>query len=217
MASISDNFNRPNSADINANNPHPSWTWTDISGVYAIDTDRISIAGTGSGVSVRAESDLGSADHEVSIDVTVTNDANGNVLGPMVRHSAADVSGFLIRIRNDGSTVKMQLFRYDSTTPTQLGGDVDITADYVAGLPVKAKALAGNIYGYYNGVLKIGPTADAAYGSNLRTGLRGFNGGLGTGVFGDNFLAQDIGTTNKAGSLVNSDVLRSLVRGGLVS
>lgn len=187
---LTDDFDRTNSADINANNPHPGWTWTDVSGTYSIVSNKLSLTGILTASSLRAESDL-SADHEASIDVTVNADAGGNAQGVMVRHAAAAISGYLVRIRNVSGTVTLQMFRYDTGTPTQLGSDVDITSSYVAGRTVKARAVGTAISGYYNGVLLIGPITDANY-SNLRTGMRGFCNVSGD-VLGDNFLAADVG------------------------
>lgn len=212
MSSISDNFDRSNNTDINTGSGL-SWSWTETVTDWEILNNQLSVLTTGGGIYVRAESDLATADHEASFDVTVTNNVSFTSFGPIVRMSSSANSGFLVRAVNDNVTVQLQMYRVDAGVLTQLGSDVDITSSYVAGRTVKARAVGTTITGYYNSSALITQTA-TEYSSNLRTGARGFNGG--TGSSGDNFIAQDVGSTT-AGSLVDSVPLKSLVNGGLVS
>lgn len=220
MAIISDNFNRADNTDINANNPHPSWVWApDFSTSFEILSNRLNASALGAALFLRAEIDLDSADHVAQWDVRSDADNAFTNFGPMVRMPSTSYSGFLTRVTRDGTaTVLLRVYRVDSTALTQLGADVDITADYVDGLPVKLEATgADTLKAYYNGVLKA-TRNDSAYNTNRRVGARAFRGGGGAViVWGDNFTAQDVGAVAQAGSLVNSSPLKSLVDGGLVS
>jgi len=217
MAQITDDFNRANNTDINANNPHPGWVWApEFSNNFEILSNRLSCLAIGASLFLRAEIDLASADHFAQFDVRADADPGFTSFGPMVRMPSTSYSGFLVRVNRDATaTVLFRVYRVDSGTLTQLGADVDITADYVAGLPVKLEATGTDtLKAYYNGVLKA-TRNDATYNTNKRVGARGFIPGVVT-VWGDNFTAQDVGAVTHAGPLVNSQPLTSLVDGGLV-
>lgn len=176
---ITDNFNRADSATLGSSSE--GWSWSEQgSGNWDIDTNTAESQALDS--VARADADLSSANHAVQASVTAQV-ATSNP-GVLARFSASVSNTYYMwRDSNDGNV--QQLFKRVTGTFTQIGSNVAGTPapPFTLRLTVSGSSLEGLL----DGVSKITQT-DTAITGNVRTGLR--DNVLGTKL--DNFSADDL-------------------------
>lgn len=179
---ITDDFNRANSATLGSS--AEGWSWSEQGGGnWDIDTNAAEPQAADS--VARADADLSSADHAVQASVTAQV-ATSNP-GVLARFSASVGNTYYMwRDSNDGNV--LQLFKRVTGTFTQIGLNVSETPSptFTLRLTVSGSSLDGLL----DGVSKRTAT-DTSITANVRTGLR--DNVLGTKV--DNFLAEDLAAT----------------------
>lgn len=141
MATFTDDFNRTNSSDLGAG-------WVEVSGDWAIDTNRLSPGASGGTIILRAAAAMDSNDHYAQVTIAATTSASHGV---WCRGSSNLSSGYLWR--NDGST--WDLFSVVGGSFTNLG---TYAAAAAPGDVAKVQAVGSTIKALVNGVERVSLT-----------------------------------------------------------
>lgn len=157
MATITDNFDRANSASLGTASGGFSWTETNGGNLEIVSNQCKGVLG---GLNLaRAEQDLASADHYAQVFVVQAGDGCGLI----VRYDAASNNGYLCEIASG----ECRIFRMDGGSLTQIGSS---GAGSTPGLTWKLEAIGNTITLYAEGSVNTTAT-DSNYPSNVRTGV----------------------------------------------
>jgi hypothetical protein len=170
---VTDNFNRADSTDLNASSTgkSPPFSWTEVNGNWQIDINRLGeVSGAGAHSYVRADIDLSSANHYAQMQVK-SGSNHGGQYGPLARVDAA-ADTFYMFLWVGFSTITNKLFKRVSGTFTDIGTGPNVVADDDV---LKVDCNGSTINTYRNTVLNIGPVTDTAISGNLRGGVIGYN------------------------------------------
>ncbi|GGV37054.1 hypothetical protein GCM10010293_40710 [Streptomyces griseoflavus] len=189
MASISDDFNRPNNSDLGAN-------WIEVSGDWSIASNQLSPGASGGTIILRAATPMASSDHYAQVTIAATTTASQGV---WCRGNANITSGYLWR--NSGTS--WDLFAV-------VGGSFVMIGTYaVAAAPgdtARVQAVGSTIKASVNGVQRVSVTnTDVPTGTNV--GIRSESVGA---LRYDDFTAADIAAGATLGTAASTDTAQTL-------
>lgn len=195
---ITDNFNRADSAALGTS--AEGWTWTEFGGsALSITTNEVTYGGDDT--PARANSDLASDDHYSQAVVAGLNSGSTSNWELQVRFASAAATYYrLIHRRN--ATTTYRLF----TDTTQVGATVDAAED-TPPYTMRLEMDGSSILAKKSGTTVIGPFTDVTYSGQLRCGMG--STGANVGQKHDNFEAGDLAAA--AGRML----IHPGVRGGM--
>ncbi|WP_328941536.1 hypothetical protein OG259_07635 [Streptomyces sp. NBC_00250] len=185
MASFTDDFNRPDSADLGSG-------WVQVSGFWSIASNQLSPGSDGGTIILRAADPMDSSDHSAQVTITATTAASHGI---WCRGNSNISSGYLWR--NDGTS--WDLFSVVSGTFTSIGS---YAAAAAPGDVAKLQAVGSTIKGFVNGVERVSVT-NTAVTTGTSVGIRTISSGS---IRFDDFTASDVvaGTALTAAAETNS-------------
>ena len=185
MASYLDSFNRADQAGLGTSS-QGTWSWStnilDIGQINIVSNQAKQQNGTLTGIH-RAQIDLASSDNYAqALIVNRGTNASSNA-GVCCRFGT---NTFYLALVSQNS---VSLFRYSSSTYTQIGSTATVTVS----LPqvIRVEAVGSSIKAYWNGVLVVSGT-DSIITTGLRGGLRMGGSGGGTQCIVDDFKMGDL-------------------------
>lgn len=158
------------------------WSWTTVAGAANIVSNQASIPSSAALYSVRAESDLSSADHYAQVDIVTIGVVTHS--GGATRFAGAATTYYqAVYFKGDG---KYYVSKVVTGTETHLGTAVAITTS----LPeaYKCEINGSTLKGYQAGVERRSET-DTSITANTRTGIAGYRE---SGATLDNWSAADL-------------------------
>lgn len=189
MATFTDDFNRANSSDLGPN-------WVEVSGDWAIDSNRLSPGNTGGTIILRAAGAMDSADHSAQFTIAATVSASQGI---WCRGNSNITSGYLWR--NSGSS--WDLFAV-------VGGSFNIIGTYaVAAAPgdtAKVQAVGSTIKAFVNGVERVS-VANTDVTTGVNVGIRAESV---SGLRFDDFTAADVTAGATLGTATETDSAQPL-------
>lgn len=158
---IADSFNRADQAPMG--NSAEGWSWTEVSGSWAIATNQASRNDITANASARAETDLSSDDHYAQFDRTNDVGSTSNYATPCARFAAAAETYYAVLVRDASSAI----FKRVAGTFTSLQA---VTNDGTSPHTYKIQANGSTIEAFKDAV-SLGSLTDTAITGNLRTGI----------------------------------------------